>query len=354
MSRGFQRWAARFPLTRRIARRDGEAIFDLVAGFVHSQVLHALVKLGVLRLLAHGEMPADALSRKIGLAPERARALLRAGVALGLLKQRRGGTFGLTRKGAAIPGVPGLEAMILHHGAFFRDMGDPVNVLRGGKTELAEFWPYVFGAGAVDDPDTAARYSRLMADSQILVAEETLACLSLKGVRHIMDVGGGTGAFLAAVLRHEPGLEGTLLDLPQVVSGAPPRFRAEGLLNRVTIHPASFRDDPLPKGADAISLVRVLYDHDDDTVRALLSAIHGALPAGGRLIVSEPMTGGDAPTRAGDVYFAFYTMAMGTGRARSAGEISALLEQAGYADVRHVSTHRPFVTSVVEARKPDK
>ena len=74
-----------------------------------------------------------------------------------------------------------------------------------------------------------------------------------------------------------------------------------------------------------------------------------ALPPGGRLVVSEPMTGGARPSRAGDVYFAIYTMAMGTGRARSAAEIGALISKAGFGEVRQVPTYRPYVTSVVTA-----
>jgi demethylspheroidene O-methyltransferase len=96
----------------------------------------------------------------------------------------------------------------------------------------------------------------------------------------------------------------------------------------------------------------VLYDHADDTVAKLLGAVFAALPPGGRLIVSEPMTGAEGPERAGDVYFAFYCMAMRTGRARAPGEIARLLQEAGFESVNRRGTARPFVTSVVEARKP--
>jgi demethylspheroidene O-methyltransferase len=164
-----------------------------------------------------------------------------------------------------------------------------------------------------------------------------------------MDVGGGTGAFLAAVARAHPRLDLRLFDLPAVLEGAEARFAALGLPGRVALHPGSFRDDPLPVGADTISLVRVLYDHADDTVVALLRAVRAALTPGGRLIVSEPMGGGARPDRATDVYFAFYTLAMTTGRTRSAAEIAALLAQAGFAEVRALPPRRAYVTSVVTA-----
>lgn len=351
-SPGFQSWASRFPLTRGIARREGEALFDLVAGFVHSQVLAALLELGILRLLLDAPLSTDTIARRSGIPEARARILLRAGAALGLLRLRRGDRFGLTRRGAALLGVPGLEGMILHHRALYRDLEDPAAFFRDGSdTELARFWPYVFGADGPAPADVAARYSTLMADSQVLVAEETLRAVSFAETAHLMDVGGGTGTFLGTVLSARPGLRGTLFDLPEVLAGAGARLGALGVRDRVTLAPGSFRHDPLPEGADTISLVRVLYDHGDDTVAELLGAVFRSLPRGGRLVVSEPMTGGPRPTRAGDAYFAVYTLAMGTGRTRSASEISVLLRAAGFDEIRHVATHRPFLTGVVTARK---
>jgi demethylspheroidene O-methyltransferase len=170
--------------------------------------------------------------------------------------------------------------------------------------------------------------------------------VSLKGVSHLMDVGGGTGAFLRAVAAQYPALRLTLFDLPAVVAGAAP-------LPKLTVHPGSFRDDPLPKGADAISLIRVLYDHADSTVAALLASVRGALPPGGRLVISEPMSGGERPDPATDVYFAVYTLAMQTGRTRSAAEISRMLAAAGFSEIQARSGPRPYVTSIVTAKNPE-
>lgn len=353
-SRGFQSWASRFLFTRGIAKREGEALFDLVAGFVHSQVLHALVELRVLHILLDAPATARTVAVRATLDPRRAEVLLRAGVALGLLKLRRDGCFALSRRGAALLGVPGLEAMILHHRAFYRDLEDPVGFFRDGTdTELARFWPYVFGRAGEIEPEVARTYSDLMADSQALVAEETLRAVNFGGIARLMDVGGGSGAFLAAVAEAYPKVQATLFDLPEVVPSAAERFHRSGLSDRVTVKGGSFREEPLPTGADAVSLVRVLYDHADETVAILLRKVLEALPAGGRVIVSEPMTGGDRPSRPGDTYFALYTMAMGTGRARAPADIAAALRQAGFAHVEIRRVQRPFVTSVIEARRPD-
>ncbi len=349
---GFQSWASKFPLTRGRARKDGAVLFDVVQGFVQSQVLMALVELDVLQRLRGGPKSAEILGRAVDISTDRMQILLQAGAALKLLKRNRNGTFGLARKGAALLGVPGLEAMIRHHRAFYRDLEDPVALLRAPEqTELSEFWPYVFGARGAVDPAVAETYSDLMAQSQRLVAEDTLRAVSLKGVARLLDVGGGTGAFLEAVGNAYPKVQMELFDLPQVAPGAEARFARAGMADRVTLHSGSFREDALPQGADSISLIRVLYDHSDETVRDLLRAVHAALPKGGRLIISEPMGGGAQPDVAGDVYFAFYTMAMKTGRARSAEEIGRLCAEAGFTHVHSPKPARSYVTRVLTAVK---
>ena len=350
---GFQSWASKFPLTRGQARRDGAVLFDVVQGFVQSQVLMAVVELDLLKRLRGGGQSAEMLGRACAISTDRMQVLLQAAAALNLIKRKRSGMYVLARKGAALMGVPGLEAMIRHHKAFYADLADPVALLRGPEqTELSEFWPYVFGARGDIDPAVAETYSDLMAQSQRLVAEDTLRAVSFKGIDRLIDVGGGTGAFLEAVGLAYPSLGMTLFDLPQVTPGATARFASAGLTERVTLHPGSFRDDPLPEGADAISLIRVLYDHADETVEGLLAAVYAALPSGGRLIISEPMGGGAHPDPAGDVYFAFYTMAMQTGRTRSAAEISALCAAAGFKDIRSPRPARGYVTRVLTASKP--
>ncbi|MEM9785143.1 MAG: methyltransferase [Pseudomonadota bacterium] len=351
-SRGFQRWAARFPLTRRIVRSEGEAMFDLVAGFCHSQILRAFVEFRIPQMLLQYELTLDAIADEANAPLDRMHVLLSGAVAIGLLKRRKSGRYALTTRGAALAGVPGLAGMISHHDVLYLDLADPVAFFRGEvETELAEFWPYVFGAGGATDPDVTATYSKLMADSQVLVAEDTLSAVSLSGVNRIMDVGGGSGTFLQAVGSAYPDLSMTLFDLPAVVPSAKARFDDNGMAGRLNIVPGSFRDDDLPQGADLISLIRVLYDHSDETVIALLRAVYGALPDGGSVLVSEPMTGGDHPQRAGDAYFALYCMAMRTGKARSADQIAALLAQAGFADLEKPKSRRPFITSVVTGVK---
>ncbi|ABD53098.1 methyltransferase [Jannaschia sp. CCS1] len=351
-SRRFQQRAARLPIAATLARKDGEALFDLVAGFAHSQILMAFVEFDLPDHLRLQPRTLADLSRRTGVSEPRMKVLAQGASALGLMARQSDGRYALGRLGAALPGIPGLQQMIRHHDVLYRDLADPVAFFKDGSdTELAGFWPYVFGASGNVDPQVAATYSELMADSQALVAEEALAHLDLSGVKTLLDVGGGTGVFLSAAGHAYPDLNLHLFDLPAVIAPATARFERDGVSSRADITGGSFRTDVLPNCADAISLVRVLYDHADETVSMLLAKAHAALPSGGRIIVAEPMSGGDTPNRPGDAYFGPYCMAMRTGKARSAAEISGHLAHAGFHDVTIVRTGRPFVTGMVCAAK---
>jgi len=146
----FQRWAAGFPLTRRVAQRNTRALFDLCAGFVYAQVLTACIRLNLFAILAEGPLTVDALARRLDLPPDAARRLLRAAESLGLLRALSGDRFGLADLGAALVGNPGIAAMIEHHALLYADLADPVALLRGQAqpTRLAGYCPYAAGRRA--------------------------------------------------------------------------------------------------------------------------------------------------------------------------------------------------------------
>ena len=127
------------------------------------------------------------------------------------------------------------------------------------------------------------------------------------------------------------------------------RFAADRLRDRVEVIGGNFHVDPLPIGADVVSLVRVLHDHDDAAASALLRAVRGALPRGGELLLAEPMAETPGAEPAGDAYFGFYLLAMGSGRPRSAECLKEMLEAAGFSQVRHRPTRLPLLVRVLSA-----
>ncbi|MGB0498525.1 MAG: methyltransferase [Rubricella sp.] len=352
---GFQDRAVANRLLRPLARRNAHGLYDLVAGFVYSQTLLALVDLDIPGMLAERPLDAAAIAPRAGLSTDATRRLLQAGAAIGVLRRDRRGRYRLSQIGAALLGAPGVVEMVRHHRDFYADISDPVALLRGeAETVMSRYWGYVGGASTHDIPaDIARRYSDLMAVSQTMVAAETISAYPFARHAALLDVGGGAGAFASAVLAATPTIRATVFDLPPVAAQAEERFAREGLSGRASAQGGSFLDDSLPRGADLITLIRVCYDHDDDVVLALLRKVRDALPPGGTLVISEPMSGGERPDRVGDAYFGFYTAAMGTGRPRSVAEHGSLLEAAGFSGVRAYPVRQPFITGVVSARVAD-
>ncbi|MBT9289841.1 acetylserotonin O-methyltransferase [Prosthecodimorpha staleyi] len=350
----FQRFAADLPVVRRVASRHASDLFDLCAGFVYSQILLACVQLRLFDAVAGEALALDALALRLGLDPEPTARLADASVALGLLERRPDGRYGLGLLGAALRGNPGLQRMIEHHALFYRDLADPVALLHAppGGTELAQFWPYAAGPGTEASP--AAAYSELMASTVGFVDGDAIDAYDFGRHRRVLDVGGGTGGFLAALAARHPALDLVLFDLPPVARLAEARFAGLGLGHRARVVAGDFRGDPLPAGADLITLVRVLHDHPDEIVLTLLRAARAALAPGGRLLVAEPLAGTPGAERMGDAYFGFYLMAMGRGRPRSADALGRLLVEAGFAEIRRHQTRRPMLVSLLSATADTK
>jgi demethylspheroidene O-methyltransferase len=327
----FQRWAGGFALTRPLARRNASAVFDIVAGFVYSQILLACVRLNLFEILN-----------------ERPHTL----AALSIKREMR---YGLGVLGAPLVGNQAVLAMVEHHAMVYADLRDPVALLRGEQsTGLASYWPYA--ANEVEADVTEARvaaYTKLMAASQPLVADEILDAYPLERHQCLLDVGGGDGTFLCKVAERHAGLQLRLFDLPAVAALAEKNFAAHALGARATAFGGNFLTDPLPTGADIISFVRIIHDHDDERVHTILTAARKALPPGGRVLIAEPMSGTPGAERIGDAYFGFYLLAMGRGRARTPAELGELLKASGFHAPRLIPTRIPMQTSLVAATVND-
>ncbi len=347
---GFQRWAAAFPLTKPIADKNAQALFDLCAGFVYSQTLSAAAELELFDYLSDGARDLSEIARAAQLPEASALTLLRAGASLGLFEEVAPARFALGEGGAALLANPGVIAMIAHHKSLYRDLADPVTLLRERPkdTALARFWRYPVAADRTAlSGDDVASYSALMAASQSFIAADVLAAYSLQRHKILLDIGGGEGAFLGKALTRYPGLQGMLFDLPAVTEIAREKLAAAGLSSRVRIESGDFYRDALPKGADIATLIRVLHDHDDDKALAILKAAFAALQPKGRLVIAEPMAATRGAEAMGNAYFGLYLLAMGSGRPRTAGEIKALLQEAGFRNAQIFRTHRPLLVSVI-------
>lgn len=355
----FQRWAARFPLTRWIVRKQAASLFDVMAGFVYSQILLACVRLNVFEILADGALSKAELQQKISLPESGLNRLLDAAVAIRLVTKRRNGHYALGLLGAPLVGNRALSDMIVHHGDFYRDLQDPLALLRGdvtGKAAMAEYWPYINGE---EDPSPeslsaqrVADYSRLMAHTQPLVTAEVIDAYSFAKHRQLLDIGGGQGAFVTQLVSLYPQLKCTIFDLPGVAELANAHISKEGLSNKINVLGGNFFDGTLPQGADVATLIRVIFDHDDRRVAILLRNVFNALEPGASLILAEPMAGTPGQEAMGDAYFGFYLLAMGRGRPRTQAEISAMLKGAGFESINLLPSAIPLNAQILHCKKP--
>tara|TARA_B100000424_G_scaffold195262_1_gene152686 strand:+ start:528 stop:1625 length:1098 start_codon:yes stop_codon:yes gene_type:complete len=341
----------KIPIIRRLAFNDGKIIYDLVAGFVYSQVLLAIIELRLIDFLITGKKKIDDISRFTGLPHDKCILLCNAAASVGLLKKNKDSTYRLTRIGAAIKGVSGLDKMILHHKMFYRDLIDPVKLLnKNFNTELKNFWTYVPSNKKITKEE-AKTYSELMGISQHIVAEETLNLVNLNPFKSLLDLGGGNGTFILEVRRRYPNLILNVFDLPSVIETAKSKISHLGDKSKIKLIPGNFIEDKLPDGNDIIFLNRVLYDHNDTNVELLIKKIYDALSPGGHLVISEPMAGNEKPTRSGDAYFGFYTLAMTSGKPRSKNQHFKILKKSGFMQLKFLQGANDFVTSVILAKK---
>jgi len=352
----FRSTAEKIPLIRKIAQRRAGELFTMASGFIHSQVLASCVRLGLFDLLRTQSLTVEQIAAHADMPGEPLAHLLRAAAALRLLETRPGGRYGLGVLGAAVVDNPGLAALIEHHEHLYKDLAEPLALFAGQQrtSQMQDLWAYATSAS----PDTlesqdVARYTELMSTSQTMVAEQVLGAYSMRDHSSLLDIGGGSGAFLTAVHQRWPHLTLTLADLPAVAEIAADKLREAGLAEAIHVVGADATRDALPRGADLVSLVRILHDHDEATVERLLATARETLAPGGTLLIAEPLA--DAPGAGPliDAYFNVYLLAMGSGRPRRFDELEGFIRAAGFDSVNLLRTRIPLITSVLTARRPD-
>lgn len=335
----FQEFANRYWPLRIIARRRAASLFSTVSGFIHSQVLFACVETGLFHFLKEGPRTAREIARHTGIAESQLSRLLEPALALKLVSRDRQGRWWLADAGAVVAGNAGIEAMIRHHAMVYRDLADPLRLLKdpGLATETQDYWSYVRGPDV--DPAAAAQYSALMTASQDMLIAEVLAAISFNDKKTLLDIGGGEGAFLRAAGERYPQLNLWLFDLASV----------PGPQGRIERFSGDFFQTPLPNGADCITLLRVVCDHEDAQIVTLLKNVRQAMAPGGTLVIAEPMAGPGEEASLAAAYFGFYFLAMRSGRCRTPQHIRDLLKQAGFSRSRFVPTRAPLSAVIITA-----
>jgi hypothetical protein len=312
-----------------------------------SQALHAAASLGIADRLASGSKTATQLAGETESDPASLYRLLRALASVGVFEEGGDGQFSLTALGERLRSDVSESmlswVLLLNAPLLRRAWENLVHSVRTGKPGFDEAhgqpaWDYYEAHSEVSE-----LFNHAMTSTATIKRNAVVAGYDFDGIRTLVDVGGGYGSILAAVLAAHPEIRGVLFDLPRVVTGAGEQFQSVGVADRWDRVGGSFFE-AIPAGGDAYMLVTVIHNWGDEAATAILKTCHRAMDPGTKLLLVEQVIppGNDPhPSKFDDL-----NMLMHAGRERTAIEFRVLLESAGFVLTRILPT--PSQWSVIE------
>jgi hypothetical protein len=295
-------------------------LWELVRGATATKALGIAADLGIADALADGPRGVDELAAEVGAEPDTLNRILRALASDGVFAEEKPRLFRNTHASELLrrDGQGSWrEFAHLFAGVFHAAIGelDPSTTRPTFSRRFGEdFWPWLAA-----NPAERATFDAAMAGGKERSAER-LAALTWRGDETVVDVGGGNGALLTALIARQPLLNGVVFDLPETV-------RDEASLgDRITFVAGSFFET-VPRG-DAYVLSGILHDWDDERAKAILRSIRAAAPFGARLLVIDSVIEpGNDPS--GAKWLDLLMLVLESGRERTDPEWRALLEGAG-------------------------
>jgi hypothetical protein len=313
-------------------RAAGAAVLRMIWGLHVSRALYAVTELGIADRLADGSVSCSELAAATGAHEPSLYRVLRLLAALGVFGEARPGSFSLTVLGDRLrSGAPAsMRSWALMHG---RIAGQPFeHILHAVRTGQPGFdaahgmslFEYLAG-----HPEDAAVFDAAMLERTAAFAPSVAAGYDFSEARTAVDVGGGRGILLAEILRGNPHLQGTLLELPDVAAGAGAVLAEAGVTDRCEVVAGDFFDG-VPAGADCYILANVLHDWDDARAAEILAGCRRAVTGHGRVLIVERLIPDD-PAQAVPVLLSDINMLVLSpgGRERTNAEYAALLRAAG-------------------------
>jgi SAM-dependent methyltransferase len=320
-------------------------------GFLTTQLLYVTAKLGVADALAGGPRTGPEIAAVVGADPDALTRALRWLVLEEVLAEAGEGRFALTELGkwlrADVPGS--MRGGVLARGElYYRAAAGMLAAVREGGTAFEQVHGDRFFEYLSRNPEQEAIFQGSMTGRSEDEAGHVVAAYGFGGLGRLVDVGGGHGILLGAILRSAPDLRAVLVDQPAVVEQARQRLVADGVAARCELVAGDFFGD-LPAGADAYLLSRVLHDWADDDVRRILGACRSAMPPGGRLLIVEALLPERAAEQPAVIRMDLYMLVLLGARERTEGQFRRLLSDSGFDVRRVVATASPAGLSVIEA-----
>jgi len=321
-------------------------VIELISACWQTQVAGVAVQFGIFDLLDQGKTDSASIAAACGAAQGPIRRLLRALCALGLVRQEGEDRFALTAHGALLrkEGEGSLASLAqTWGGSRWNAWGKLADSVRTGERIPGHF------LSASADPTLGVVASKAQADRTRVAAAELAASYDFTGVRRVLDVGGGHGTVLAALLAAHPHLEGAVFELPHHEPQTRAFLAAEGAQRGQFIGGSFF--DNVPTGYDCLILKSILHDWPDAECRTILCHIAAALGPDGRLLVIEQILPeiADTDPELHSAWRTDLTMLLSTGGLeRTEAEFEALFADAGLR-LHAISANRSEFR-VIEAR----
>jgi O-methyltransferase domain len=291
--------------------------------------IRGLLSIGAFERLAAGPLTIDELARGCGANAEILRRVLRCVAAAGLLRSAGPQRYELTDAcRAAMDGWAYAGVLFNADPEIWNALGEITETIRSGKAPLIDRHGGLYGYLATQ-PATAAGFDALVKSSYTPVASALAQAIDFGELGTVVDVGGGHGGFITAILQAHRGVRGILTELDRALPGARTHLAATGLADRCDIVACDFFTDPLPPGARCYLLAHVIHNWNDEQALAILRAVRAAIPDNGRLLLVEAIIpGDDSPHLAKDLDIRLLTILPGGGRTEP--EYTRLLDQAGF------------------------
>jgi O-methyltransferase/methyltransferase family protein len=316
-----------------------QALRDLLNGYRVTQLLYVAAKLEIADLLGEGPKTSDELASATGVQADALYRVLRALASLGVFRENDLRQFTVT---------PLAELLQRDHPQTlwgwtimtgeepYRAWADLLSTVMTG----APAFERVYGASRFEylgqHPEASALFNESMSENVRDRAAAIVGSYDFPATGTVVDVGGGYGVLLSAVLRAQPSLQGILFDHPQVVAGATPRLEAAGVSDRCAVVGGDFFAG-VPAGGTVYVLSKVIHDWDDERSIAILRSCRDALEGDAKVVLVESVIeAGNDPSWA--KFLDVQMLVMNGGRERTIEEYRRLFVAAGLQLTRVIPT----------------